>query len=226
MKTTRREFIHRVGIALGSLMAARCTPTCYAPDPPTHSTIPPTRYEPIQPTCYLPTEEPSPASNQRWADLRQCWFDLDDPKLQSFEDNDFSRELRQRHKDALAALVGSGEIDAAVADEIAVAFEEAVAHVQRQQASCYIALPPEFAPRDDLVRQADLLEDLAAEGDIDPGTVTQAREALERDIAWLAQFHAGETPEELEGTEITPEAAEAARILVGLLLGDQGFEDS
>jgi hypothetical protein len=209
MKTTRREFIHRVGIALGSLMAARCVTTCYAPDPPTST--------PTPPVTPLPPDR---------AVLRACWFDLDDPKLQSFEDNDFSRELRQRHKDALAALVGSGEIDAAVAEEIAVAFEEAVAHVQRQQASCYIALPPEFAPRDDLVRQADLLEDLAAEGDIDPGTVTQAREALERDIAWLAQFHAGETPEELEGTDITPEAAEAARILVGLLLGDQGFEDS
>ncbi|MBN1977683.1 MAG: hypothetical protein JW918_09805 [Anaerolineae bacterium] len=180
MKTTRREFIHRVGIALGSLMAA----------------------------------------------LRACWFDLDNPKLQSFDDTDFSRELRQRHEDALTTLVDSGELDAAVADEIAAAFEEAIAHVQRQQASCYIALPPEFAPRDDLMRQADLLEGLAAEGDIDPGTVAEAQEALERDIAWLAQFHAGEVPEELEGIEVTPEAAEAARILVGLLLGDQGFEGS
>ena len=98
--------------------------------------------------------------------------------------------------------------------------------MQRQQASCYIALPAEFAPRDDLVRQTDLLEDLAAAGDIDPGTVAQAQEALERDITWLAQFHAGEMPGELEGIEVTPEAAEAARILVALLLGTQGFEDS
>ena len=98
--------------------------------------------------------------------------------------------------------------------------------MQRQQASCYIALPPEFAPRDDLMRQADLLEDLAAEGDIDRETVAQARETVERAIAWLAQFHAGKVPGELEGIEVTPEAAEAARILVGLLLGDQGFADS
>jgi hypothetical protein len=209
MKTSRREFIHRVGIALGSLMAARCVTTCYEPIPET---------PPPSPSDTPPTPE--------WAALRACWLDLDSPQLQSFEDTDFSRELRQRHGDALTALVDSGELDAAVADEIAAAFEEAVAHVQRQQASCYIALPPEFAPRDDLVRQADLLEDLAAAGDIDPGTVSQAQEALERDITWLAQFHAGETPGELEGIEVTPEAAEAARILVGLLLGDQGFEDS
>lgn len=207
MRTTRREFIRRVGIALGSLMAARCVST----------------------TCYLmPTLTPTPDTplTPNWAALRACWLDLDNPKLQSFEDTDFSHALRQRHADALTALIDSGELDAAVADEIATAFEEAIAHVQRQQASCYIALPPEFTPRDDLMRQADLLEYLAAEGNIDPGTVAQAREALERDIAWLAQFHAGEVPGELEGIEVTPEAAEAARILVGLLLGDQGFGDS
>jgi hypothetical protein len=208
MKTTRREFIHRVGIALGSLMAARCGTACYEPIPETPFPTPP--------------DTPLPPD---WAALRACWLDLDNSQLQSFEDTDFSRDLHQRHTEALAKLITRGALDAAVADEIAAAFKEAIAHVQRQQASCYIALPPEFAPRDDLVRQADLLEDLAAEGDIDPETVAQAREALERDITWLAQFHAGETPEELEGIEVTPEAAEAARILVVLLLGDQGFED-
>lgn len=208
MKITRREFIRRVGVALGSLLAVRCG-TCYLPIPET-----------LTPS---PTGTPLPPD---WAALRACWLDLDNPELQSFEDTGFSRELRQRHEEALVALVDSGELDAAVTDEIAAAFEEAIAHIQRQQATCYIGLPPEFAPRDDLVRQADLLEDLAAEGDIDPGTVAQAQEALERDIAWLAQFHAGEMPGELEEIEVTPEAAEAARILVGLLLGDQGFGGS
>jgi hypothetical protein len=209
MKTTRREFIRRVGIALGSLMAMRCVTTCYAPSPET---------PPSSPLDAPPTPE--------WAALRGCWLDLDNPELQSSEDTDFSRELRQRNGDALAALVASGELDAAVADEIDAAFEEAIAHVQRQQATCYIALPPEFTPRDDLVQQAELLETLAAEGDIDPQTVARARAALGRDIAWLARFHAGEAPGEWKGVEVTPEAAEAARILVELLLGDQGFGDS
>jgi hypothetical protein len=170
--------------------------------------------------------EPTPTTSQHWTDLRRCWLDLDDPKLRSFEDTDFSHDLRQRHADALAALVTNGELDEAVADEIAVAFEEAIAHVQRQQATCYIALPPEFTPRDDLMRQAVVLEEMAAAGDIDPGTVAQVQAALERDMAWLAQFHTGEMPGKLEEIEITPEAAEAARVLVQLLLGDQRLGDS
>jgi hypothetical protein len=122
--------------------------------------------------------------------------------------------------------VTSGELDEAVADEIDAAFEEAIAHIQRQQATCYMSESPELTPRDDLMQQAELLEEMAAEGDIDPEPVAQAQAALERDVAWLAQFHAGEMPGELEEIEITPEAAEAARILVALLLGDQGFGDS
>jgi hypothetical protein len=208
VRTTRREFIRRVGIALGSLMAMRCV-SCYAPAEMT-----------------LISSTASSGTDPNWDALRSCWLDLDNPTLRSFEDNDFSRDLRQRHDEAFTALVASGELDAAVAAEIDAAFEEAIAHIQRQQATCYITLPPEFTPRDDLVQQAELLETLAAEGDIDPQTVAQAQAALERDIAWLARFHAGETPDGLEGIEVTPEAAEAARVLVELLLSDQGFGDS
>jgi hypothetical protein len=211
VKATRREFIGRVGVTLGSLIGARWA-CCYAPVPPTY-------------TSPILSSSPGGSTDPNWSTLRACWVDLDHPELQSFEDTGFSRDLRQRHEHALAALVESKEIDAAVADEIAIAFEEAIAHIQRQQATCYIALPPVFAPREDLVKQAELLEELSAEGDIASKTVAQAQAALERDIAWLAQFHAGEEPGELDGIEITPEAAEAARILVELLLGYQGLGD-
>jgi hypothetical protein len=200
-----------VGIALGSLMTVRCV-TCYAP---------------IEPTDPFPTPSPrptEPSADPNWGTLRECWLDLDSPELRSYDDTDFSIGLRQRHDDALAALVESDEIDGAVAGEIGAAFEEAIAHIQRQQATCYIALPPVFAPREDLVQQASILEELAEESDIDPETVAQAQAALERDIAWLSQFHAGEEPGELDGIEVTPEAAKAAKILVELLLGDQGFQ--
>jgi hypothetical protein len=83
-----------------------------------------------------------------------------------------------------------------------------------------------FAPREDLIKQTELLEEMASEGDIDPETLAQAQAALERDIAWLVQFHAGEEPGELDEIEITLEAAEAARILGVLLLGSQAFGDS
>lgn len=211
MKATRREFVRRVGVTLGSLMGARWA-CCYAPVPPTYTS---------------PFLSPSPAesADPNWSTVRACWLELDHSELQSFEDTDFSRDLRQRHEQALATLVESGKIDAAVADEIAVAFEEAIAHIQRQQATCYIALPPVFAPREDLHRQAEMLEEMASEGDIDAETVAQAQAALERDIAWLAEFHAGEEPGELDGIKVTPEAAEAARILVELLLEHQGLSD-
>ena len=188
MKTTRREFIRRVGIALGSLMGMRCV-SCYAPVPPTYTS---------------PILSPAPAgsTDPNWSMLRACWLDLDHPELQSFEDTDFSRDLRQRHEHALAALVGIGEIDAAVADEIAVAFEEAIAHIQRQQATCYMSLPPVFTSREELVQQATILEEMATEGDIDPETVAQAQAALERDIAWLSQFHAGKVPVQKKGQVI------------------------
>ena len=72
------------------------------------------------------------------------------------------------------------------------------------------------------MRQAAVLEEMVAAGDIDSGTVAQVQAALERDITWLAQFHEGEMPRGLGEIEITPEAA---HILVQLLLGDQGFGD-
>lgn len=231
MKTTRREFIRRVGVALGSLISAHWA-CCYAPvevpqTPPTTPTIPPTRYESIQVTCYEPAgPTESGLTSQHWIDLRECWFELDNPQLLSAEETSFSSNLRTQHTDALSELVIGGEVDELVAIEIDAAFQEAVSHIQRQQATCYIALPPVFAPREDLMKQAEILEEMAAAGDIDPETLAQAQAALERDIAWLAQFHAGEEPGELDEIEITPEAAEAARILVELLLGDQGFGGS
>ena len=201
MTATRREFIHYVGVALASLLATRCGATCYTPAPPTP--IPSSR---------------TPTPNSLWVKLRECWLDLNSPQLQSYEDTDFSIELHQRHTDALNLLVNSDELDAAVADEIGAAFEQAIAHVQRQMATCYIALPPEFTPRDDLMRQAALLEEMAEQSDIDPTTTAQAQAALERDIAWLAQFQAGQIPGSLEKVEVNPASVEAARILIELLL--------
>jgi len=161
----------------------------------------------------------TPEPNAQWQPLRACWFDLNDPRLQSCADNEFITGLRQRHADALAALTDAAELDPAVADEIGAAFEQAIAHVQRGIATCYIALPPEYMPRQDLMRQAAALEEMAARSDVDPNTVAQAQAALARDLAWLAQFQAGQTPEWFK-VEVPPESAEAARVLVNLLLNE------
>ena len=201
MRHSRRDFIRYVGVMLASLVARGCRPTCYAP-------------------AVTPPPNPSaPPPNPEWAALRECWLELGNPSLQSPADDDYSRKLRRRHAAALEALVAAGELDAAVAEDITVAFEEAMAHIKRQLATCYIALPPEFVPREDLMHQAALLEEMAAKGAIDPSTVALAQAALERDVAWLAQFHAGQRPGELGELEVDPTSAEAARILVDLLVG-------
>lgn len=201
MPASRREFIHYVGLLLASAIVRSCGPTCYTPGPLT------------------PYPEPTSPADARWAALQACWLDLRDSRLQSFEDNDFIRTLRQRHQEALAALVAAGEVASAVAEEMAVAFEQAIAHIQRGMATCYIALPPEYLPRQDLLQQATLLEEMAAKSDIVPATVAQARAALERDIEWLTQFQAGRVPGALQEIAADPDAVEAARVLVGLLLG-------
>ncbi len=209
MSPTRRDFLRYVGLFLAAAVTRGCgrtpTTTCYIAVP-----VPPS---------------PSPARSERWAALRDCWYSLDDPRLQSFEDNDFIRELRRRHQEVLAGLVAAGELDAAMADDIAVAFGQAMAHIQRNMATCYIALPPEYAPRAELLDQATALEEMAAQGGLDPAAVEQARAALARDMEWLAAFQAGQVPGELEETEADPTSIEAARILVELLLGEQRWQE-
>lgn len=202
MRSTRREFIQYIGIALASLLSTRCTPTCYTPMPLT------------------PFPSSSSSLSPYWLALRKCWLELSDPRLQSQEDTEFSMDLRERHADALHALVSNGGLSADVSAEIGAAFEQAVAHIQRQMASCYIMLPPEFAPRADLVRRITLLEEMSKENDIDPEIVQEMRTALERDVAWLAEFQAGRVPGEWEDAEVDAVSIEAARILVELLLED------
>lgn len=152
--------------------------------------------------------------------LRECWAELKNPALRSFDDNDFSRSLRARHADVLAALVAGGALDAAVAEEITAAFAQAILHIQGQMSLCYIAMPVEHLPRHDLMRQVAVLEEVAVKSEIDPATVAQARAALERDIAWLAQFNAGETPETLWQTPVGVTSAQAAKVLADLLSGE------
>lgn len=201
MATSKRSFIRYVGLMLGSILATRCAPTCYTQTPPT------------------PT--PLSSGDPLWEALRVCWMDLQDPRLQTFEDTDFTRELRRRHADALAALVAEEGLHPTVAENIGIAFEQGMAHVQRQMASCYMLIPPEFAPREELVNQVAVLGEMAATSEIDPSTVARAQEALERDIAWLAEFEAGMVPEELDDVHAGWEEVEAARILVELLLYGQ-----
>lgn len=159
----------------------------------------------------------------QWAALRECWAGLKNPELRAYDDTAFAKALRERHAVALQGLVERGELEAAVADEIHAAFAQAIAHVQRQMALCYIMMPIESVPRTDLMRQVTVLEEMAAKSEIDPATVAQARAALERDIAWLAEFQAGGMTGALGQVPVGATSVSAARTLIALLLSDQSL---
>ncbi|MBN1978461.1 MAG: hypothetical protein JW918_13775 [Anaerolineae bacterium] len=219
MSPTRREFIKRVGIALASLMAARCACT---PLPGTG-------------------KDDSPRGR-----LRSCWQRFGWLEEQASDWSDYEKgeraleQLTNEHRAALDELVAAGELDKGVADEVQNAFDAAAFHIWRANcgATCYEPLMmPDYTQSGSaqLVSQAELLADLADDATIDPETLAEIQAAVERDIAFLnlspeeeralydaLKEAAGEdfdypTFAGLE-LEITPEAAEAARFLVGLLL--------
>ena len=70
------------------------------------------------------------------------------------------------------------------------------------------------------MQQVAVLEGIAKGGGIEAETLREVRSALERDIAWLTEFDAGEVSGEWGGVEVGEVSKEAARILVELLLGD------
>jgi hypothetical protein len=178
--------------------------------------------------------------------LRSCWLRFDWLAEQAQDWSDYEKgeraleQLTTEHRAALDELVAVGELEVDVADEVQNAFDAAAYHIWRANCgmTCYEPLMmPDYTQSGSaqLVVQADLLVDLADDVTIDPKTIIQAQASVERDIAFLnlspeeeqALYDAvieaaGEeydypTFEELE-LEITPEAAEAARFLVELLL--------
>lgn len=220
MKTTRRDFMHLLGVTLASLLTSRCTPTCYTP-----TTLGPT------------------VQKDLWHSLRQPWEDLD---LLARDAHDMEKgqqtldRLIAEHRAALDALVQSGELDPAIADDLQAAFDGAARHVWRANApmTCYVPAPyPEYRVEgsSDLARQAEILAEMAAQSDLDAETVAQAQASIERDIAFLTMSTEEQqalidavvqasgdsmnwpTLAELD-LEIPPESAEAARILMQLLL--------
>lgn len=249
MPTSRREFLKHLGIALTSLVSTRCvsplrhptgtpTPTCYAPmePPPTPS---PTPSDQLTRQAHILTATAEAggllvdATRQAWAAigrerLRACWFGLDALAQQAadLEKGEWAcQSLVAEHRAALDDLMSAGELTERVAGQVQTAFEETAYHVWRNNApiTCYIALPVAYEPRDDLVQRAKVLSGL--EG-VDQTAVDQAREAMERDIAFFALLKSGQ-PEAVNlaeqwasgEIEVGEEAIAAAQFLTDLLLG-------
>jgi hypothetical protein len=215
MSPSRREFIRQVSILLTSLAAAHCTPS------PGQNGTPP------------PGQDNTPRDR-----LRECWLSLERVEERAHTDYRGSQEMGEQlqadHRAALDGLIESGELSAATAEHMQMIYDEALYHIERSMGTCYESIPmPDYLPsaRGQMMRQTDLLAEMATKGDLDPETVAQAQAALERDVAFLNLTEAerrafygtirttdGVYPyyEDLD-LEISPEAAEAARFLIALL---------
>jgi len=214
MRSTRRDFIKSVGIAVASVVMVRCIP--------------------------FGDKDDSPRSRLRHCWLRLDW--LAQQAMGDYERGDKAREkLAADHRAALDDLVAAGEMNANVADELNTAFGAATTHVLFINApiTCYEPMLVDYTPASSgqLGQQAGLLAEMAESGDLDPAIVAQAQAAIERDIAFLnlsdaeTQALYDELIAAASGTydfpsldeldlEISPETAEAARFLVELLSED------
>ena len=212
MHTTRRDFMKTLGISLASLALARC----------------------------LPSKESSDSPLDR---LRDCWLSLEKLAQETQKDFERAEQMKQDligdHRAGLDDLVASGELTSAAADQVQIAFQEATYHIWRSNApiTCYEPVLVDYTPTSSqqLTQQVTLLNDIAESGDVDERIIGQAQAALERDIAFLSLTDeetqslyekliaaAGEnfnfpSFDELD-LEITPDAMEAARFLVDVLL--------
>ncbi len=247
MSYNRRRFIKSVGVTLASLIVSRALPAC------TSSTTSDTAQPPATPTTNVAratcipstiddTAQPHPARER----LRDCWLRLDwlaQETRESWGSDAQGEQTREQlasdHQVALDELVAVGELDAAVAGRVQLAFGAAAYHVWRSNtlSNCYDSMTVDYTPTsaDQLVQQADLLAEMADKGDLDPDTVARVQAVIQRDMAFLSLSQAetralydalyeaaGDTHdfpslEEL-ALEIAPAAVEAACFLAQLLL--------
>ncbi len=222
MPQDRRSFIRRFGVTLGSLIASGSLPGCgkkkEGESSKTGSQV-------------KKQDEPSPTPRSpEWEQLRQCWLKLDDDNRKAERDlgsffitEEAVKKERTASRRALDTLVAKGELKEPVAKHMQTALEEAANHIVRSMATCYIVLPIEHAPRNDLLQQADVLRKIS--GDLDPATVAKAQTAIAQDVAFFeifktspndyvslhSNYHAG-------SLKVSSEALEAARLLAQLFL--------
>ncbi len=229
MPLHRRDFMKLFGVSVASLFLTRCQmslvpPGCYAPLPP-------------------PTVTSLPTAASARERLRLFWLRFGELAQHSPTDTEtkLGGELVAGHLAELDVLVANGEISAPVADLVQEAYEAAVYHVWRSNVNitCYEPMIVDYAPSSAnvLVEQAQVLNQLAAEGTIEPATLAKAQTALEHDLSYYdltdAEVEAlygrllsdnqqtGQPIPSFEelSLELTPEAKEATQFMVALLTG-------
>jgi hypothetical protein len=228
MPISRRDFIKLFGIGVASMLATRCqavpTATCYTPAP-------------LVPEALTPRDR-----------LRDYWLSFGDlaqwardAVAEGNYNNTLGVQLITDHRLALDKLVASGELSTPVADLIQEAYEAAVYHVWNSNSmlTCYTPVIVNYTPvsASVLVQQADILDDYAIQGNIDPETIAKAQDAIEHDMAFYALSDAdvqalytqiikayqeqGQPVPSFEDIEleVTADAKAAAQFIVNLLTG-------
>jgi hypothetical protein len=245
MTVPRRDFMKLFGISLGSLLLARCQ---RKPTPaPTPDFV--MCYEIVE---YTPTSTPgtpAPDSLALRDRLRLLWLRFDELAQKTLDgtnrDDGSGDPLGARmileHRAVLDEMVAVREVAASVADLVQEAYGAAVHHIWRSNApiTCYEPMMVDYAPASagSVVRQTEVLGQIAAGSTVDPGTIEKARAALEHDLAYYALTDAdvqalydrlieqygnagGYIPAyaEVELT-LTPEVKAAAQFLLDVLMG-------
>jgi len=219
MTQNRRSFIKRFGVTLGSLIASGSLPGCG----PRKGKVEGDR-----------SSNTRPLSAPEWDQVRECWL-----SLKTLDENGFQFEesegqinldvpVMKKHQRLIDALVEAGQVEAPVAEHMQMAFSEAVFHVVLSKGTCYLGIPFEYGPREDVLKQADVLRKIS--GGLDPATVAKAQAAIAQDVAFFKAFRAGnyaygkslEDDYKSGSLNASPDALEAARLLTRLFAETAG----
>jgi hypothetical protein len=179
--------------------------------------------------------------------VRACWFALLAWQAQENrwevpqEEREADRDRRKaEHRAAIDAAVEAGELPPAIAERLAIAFDEAVFHVWRSSGgmTCYrmtIVGGRMSESRARILERLKALKELADRGTVPEAAVAESRATLERELVLLdraadVQQLEGEARREAEqqlveqidsgGIASGADDIEAARTLVDLLLTD------
>jgi hypothetical protein len=192
MSQDRRNFIRGFGATLGSLIVSGSLSGC---GPRRAGTLSDAK-----------DRDARILSAPEWGQLRQCWLGLktvNEEIAEYFrqnwdrisgmawreriaEEEAVPRKRAATHQQLLDALVARGLLEEPVARHMQVAFEEAIYHPIRSRKTCYIGIDTAYAPRRDLLQQADVLNKVSE--DLDPSTVAKAQAAIAQDIAFFETF--------------------------------------
>jgi hypothetical protein len=147
--------------------------------------------------------------------LRACWLQLGQFAQQATTDFQRNVQLRDEliaeHQAAVNDMVSAGELEAAVAEQVHIAFHAAAHNVWYMSYPlniCYTPTPTGFTPQPEgaaevelanyirasagqITHQAEILAEMAQNSELDAETVAQAQATLERDMALLRLSDAG-----------------------------------